>query len=595
MDEKQDDVHSEETVAQSDENPAATSRSPFAKNPSHSADDEPIVASVVAEPPPTYSPSAGMYGRHRTTPPAPRKTEEPQPPVGWRELLAVIGLVVLCDLTIYRGHGWSGYAALFVAAPALLWLGTYRPRLGGALWLVGAMLVVLAAKMVWCVPWLGWLMIGAGFALVAAFALALSGHSPYVLAVVLFASQTLRAGYERLNYYGRRLAAQHAPAGVGRWLNVVLPLVTLLTFGMIFIVANPDVVGYVSKQAEIFFNNVRDWLAHFSAWEVVFWIAVLWIGVGLLRLAAGRASGAADDSEENGNGKNALAGEPVPSPLYAACRNTLATVILLFAVYLVFEFKTLWFHTFPQGFYYSGYAHQGAAWLTVALGLATVILSLVFSGRMPADPRVGQLRRLAWIWSLQNFVLAAAVYNRLGIYIGFNGMTRMRIVGLFGISAVVVGFILVLVKIAKGHSFAWLLRRHLWTLAAALYLLVITPVDVIVVGYNVRQILAGHLAPSVQITVHPISSEGITLLAPLLECKDAMIREGVRALLAQRDEEAETLARQQEELGWTAYQMSDRRALDWFREHRSDWDAFASADQRQRAYDKFVQYAYQWF
>ena len=54
---------------------------------------------------------------------------------------------------------------------------------------------------------------------------------------------------------------------------------------------------------------------------------------------------------------------PAKAFVYPAFRNTLLTVIALFAAYLVFEFKTLWFRVFPEGFYYSGYAHQGAAWL----------------------------------------------------------------------------------------------------------------------------------------------------------------------------------------------------------------------------------------
>lgn len=110
-------------------------------------------------------------------------------------------------------------------------------------------------------------------------------------------------------------------------------------------------------------------------------------------------------------------------------------------------------------FVYSGDAHEGAAWLTVALALATFILSLVFRGSVRCDARLPKLRMLAWAWSLENVLLAFAVYNRLFIYVGFNGMTRMRIVGLFGITAVLVGFVVVLVKIAKNHSFVWLIRR----------------------------------------------------------------------------------------------------------------------------------------
>ncbi len=48
------------------------------------------------------------------------------------------------------------------------------------------------------------------------------------------------------------------------------------------------------------------------------------------------------------------------------------------------------------------------------------MLSLIFRGRVLADPRLPRLRRLAWLWSAENMLLAAAVYHRLFIYIGFN-------------------------------------------------------------------------------------------------------------------------------------------------------------------------------
>ena len=49
------------------------------------------------------------------------KSLNPEPlPVRGRELLAVSWLVVLSDLTIYRGQGFAGYALFFVVAPVLL-------------------------------------------------------------------------------------------------------------------------------------------------------------------------------------------------------------------------------------------------------------------------------------------------------------------------------------------------------------------------------------------------------------------------------------------------------------------------------------------
>jgi hypothetical protein len=509
-----------------------------------------------------------------------------QPPVRWREPLAALLLVVMCDLTIYRGRGFAGWSLLFLAAPLLLSVGAYRPRLGAAAWAVGAMLACLAAKTVWCGSAL---CVGTGCVCLAAFACALAGQTPHVAETALLASLTIATGYKRLAHYARR-AAGLSPLRAA-WLNLTLPLAALLLFGAVFVLANPDLLASVSEAAEALAKQVRSWLLQWSAAEMVFWVAAAWISTGLLRQASAGADVARLDQHERPSAEPGR-----PAPLYPAFRNTLVTVIVLFAAYLAFEFRTLWFREFPSGFYYSGYAHEGAAWLTFALALATVVLSLVFRGAVLGDPRVRRLRALGWIWSAENFILAAAVYHRMVIYIRFNGMSPMRIVGLFGMSAVVVGFSLVLWKIAHRLSFGWLVRRQLWTLALTAYLFALTPVDALVVKYNVARILAGDPAASVQISVHPIGSEGILFLRPLLTCDDAVIREGVRAMLAVRDDEAEAAARRRGSRGWTAYQLADSLVLRELRAHRARWATYHQRPRlRDNALARFHEYAYQWY
>jgi hypothetical protein len=520
----------------------------------------------------------------------PMVVEEP-PPLGWRESLAIALLVVLGDMTIFRGHGFAGYAVLFFAAPLLLAMGSPRPRCGALSWLIGAMLVVLAVKLAWCGSVL---LIVAGFALVVAFAVALSGSCPYVIEVGVFASQLLVAGYEGLIHYWRCLERRSPAIHRTKWLNLAMPLVALVAFGFCFILANPNLLKLFGEGVEWIGNWLRDSVLAFSpsVWEVLFWLGVLWVAIGLLRPLAKRTS----FYDQMPDDEAADAQEPSPAALYAAFRNTLVTVIVLFVVYLAFEFNTLWFKEFPKGFYYSGYAHEGAAWLTVALALATGVLSLVFRGDVLRDPRLPTLRRLAWLWSFENIVLAAAVYHRLYIYIGFNGMTFKRMIGIFGISAVVVGFVLVVWKIVHNHDFLWLLRRHLWTLAIATYLFAVTPVDMIVTHYNVGRIMSGDPAPSVQISEHPIDAEGVAALLPLLECKDTTIRDGVTAMLAQRQTAAQSLAADNENLGWTTFQLADRTMLESLDRASDGWKSYtADPAKRWQAMDRFKKYAYQWY
>jgi hypothetical protein len=280
---------------------------------------------------------------------------------------------------------------------------------------------------------------------------------------------------------------------------------------------------------------------------------------------------------------------------YSALRNTLIAVNVLFVVYLVFEFKTLWFREFPRGFYYAGYAHEGAAWLTAALALATLVLSLIFRGAVLQDYRIARLRRLAWVWSALNLVLALSVCNRMYIYIDFNGMTRMRTIGLFGIASVVVGFCLVLWKIVRGRDFGWLVRHQLWTVAIFVYLFAITPVDLLVHRYNVRQIRGGDLAPAVQISVHPINAEGYLAIVPLVDCPDPIIRDGVRAMLAERALSASRVARERQQLGWTTRQWAEAKLQARLAQTRAKWQTYLDDGKRVEAIRRFDDYAYQWY
>ena len=517
-----------------------------------------------------------------------------QPPLRWRELLAVVLMVVLADLTLYRAYGFAGYTAFFLVTPLLFCLGSPRPRRAGGFYLLAFMLLLLTGKMLWCGSWL---LVGAGFSLLVAFAMALSGICPYVLETVVFASQTILAGYEGLVQY-RRSADTLSPIAARKiGLEFLLPLAAFVVFALLFIVANPNLVTFFGAQAQLLFTSIRDFILHISpAWqEALIWFAVLWLSIGLLRPVMRKALLQEEPKPETVACEPGHAAETA-TPLYPACRNTLLTVIALFAAYLVFEFSTLWCRVFPEGFYYSGYAHEGAAWLTVALALSTLILSLIFRGRILGDARLPRLRRMAWIWSLENLLLALAVYHRMNIYVGFNGMTRMRMVGIFGMTCVVAGFLLVICKIRRRHSFLWLMRRQLWALAITVFLFALTPVDAIVHNYNVRRIMAGDPAPSVQISVHPINPEGVSQLLPLLNCKDKIIRDGVKAMLAARLEKAEMLAFQHEKQGWTTFQIANRDMLHELQSASYYWAEYQDDPQkRDEAIRHFNKYAYQWY
>ena len=504
------------------------------------------------------------------------------PAVRALELFAVIASVVICDLTIYRGEGYFGLAALFLALPVFLALGSPIRSWNWSLLVMIALQGGVIARLAWCgSP--GAVVIG--IACLIGYAMCLAGLPPYITRVLGFASLLIAAGHRGLNQYASQFASKSRwIPGMGLFLSIGFPLLALVVFGTLFILANPDLVKSVGVQFEQFVNLLTEWLEHFSLLEFPFCLAAGWLIVGLLR---------PDRREPEEWVVMVDADLPGPAPLYEAFRNTLVMVVGLFTVYLVFEFKTLWFREFPKGFHYSGYAHQGAAWLTVALALATALLSMIFQGRILLDERLGRLRTLAWVWSFLNLLLAFAVFHRLWIYVGFNGMTRMRTVGWLGIGSVVVGFLLVVIKIAKQKDFRWLLRRELWTVSFAAYLYFVLPVDRWITQFNVRQVLAGNLAPSVQISEHPLSAEGYLQLEPLRQCTDDTIRKGIIAMLEQWQYESGEGHQQRPKLGWTARQIAEEQLINQLR----SIPEVQTLDSATSATDlaAFRQYAYQWY
>lgn len=507
-----------------------------------------------------------------------------QPPIVARELLALAGVIALCDLTIYRAHGFAGLSVLFTVAPLLLLWGIVPRKFDSSAWIVAPLLALTALRLIWCGSTAAAI---AGFALLCGYAMGLSGLRPHVLQAGVYAAHLISAGHRGLHYYSKVLSRFSPKFFRANWLAVLLPAGTLIVFGTIFILANPDLVKSFSTGLTQFVETLQRWFETFHPTEVLFWIGVGWVTVGLLRPDVKQVAMANDAVY--------VSVEETRSPLYDAFRNTLFMVIGLFAVYLIFEFQTLWFRAFPKGFHYSGYAHEGAAWLTVALGLATLLLSMIFRGQILDDPRRAHLRWLAWIWSAQNLLLALAVFNRLFIYVGFNGMTRMRVIGFLGVASVVGGFLLVLRKIARNHDFLWLIRRQLWTVSFAAYLYAVLPVDAFVNEYNVRRIMAGDPAPSVQISVHPTSAEGYLRLPPLINCEDPIIRQGIRAMLANKLADAQEAAVVRRQKGWTAYQLAEDRLLQELQAIRSSWEGDADTSRRGAALDEFHEYAYQWY
>lgn len=122
------------------------------------------------------------------------------------------------------------------------------------------------------------------------------------------------------------------------------------------------------------------------------------------------------------------------------------------------------------------------------------------------------------------------------MYIDYNGLTRLRIVGLYGILLIVVGLSVMVWKVGRSQSFMWIIRRDLLAFWAALVILALTPRDTICWKYNASRVMDGDLKPLALLTVQKISPEGYPPLLRLLDHREAWVREGVAAFLGRYSE-----------------------------------------------------------
>ncbi len=525
---------------------------------------------------------------------SPLPLDSPQPVLIAREAASLRDVVSwilwagLADWSIFRTLGMTGPAVFLALAPLVFLLGCRQWAKRKTAMVVALILWAIAARLVWSGGVLLWLV---GLLFVAGLALAAAGEFPFVIESVTLAARAWIDGLYRvcLGSPWRTVNLDDARA-MRAGNNLTFPIIAAIAFGSLFVFANPDLAQWFGGRLKQWQTWVWKFAGGFSVWELPFCIFALVIGAGLMRplrplfMAGPRPVDAMRTMPAD-----------TPSPLYEAFRNTLWTLIVLFAAYLCFEFVTLWRRDFPPGFYYAGYAHQGAAWLTVALALATMILSFMFSSAMLSDTRLSRLRSLAWIWSLENFLLAIAVYNRLGIYINYNGMTRMRTIGLFGITVVVIGLVLVLIKIKRERSFWWLVRFQLLALFLTVTAYLLFPVDYVAQRYNAARIRQGRLHPAVMIAVKPIDDEGVFPLLQLIDTEDQKIREGVRAMLAERQLRIERFSRDGD-WHWTQFEGAKAMLYPELAKNESKWATYrGDAVARQRAIDRFVAYSMQWY
>ena len=150
----------------------------------------------------------------------------------------------------------------------------------------------------------------------------------------------------------------------------------------------------------------------------------------------------------------------------ASVRNSLFLFNGIFAVQTALDLLVLTGGmALPEGMSYASYAHRGAYPL-----VATAILAGGFAiGTRKLIIRDSLLRKLVYLWLLQNLILVLSALFRLNLYVDSYALTYLRVAAFIWMLLVFVGLALVFRQIYSNKSNLWLLSRNGIALLLVLY------------------------------------------------------------------------------------------------------------------------------
>ncbi|MEW5687733.1 MAG: DUF4173 domain-containing protein [Pseudomonadota bacterium] len=176
----------------------------------------------------------------------------------------------------------------------------------------------------------------------------------------------------------------------------------------------------------------------------------------------------------------------LPGVTTASITLSLAVFNAIFAVQNGLDVAYLWGGLgLPEGTTFAEYAHRGAYPL-IATALLAGLFVLVFLRPGSATASDRRVRWLVTAWVAQNLFLVASTALRTLDYVEAYSLTRMRIAALLWMGLVAMGLALILWRLLRGRSAAWLINAN--ALAAGLVLAFCSVADLgaIAADWNVR-------------------------------------------------------------------------------------------------------------
>nr|WP_277998606.1 DUF4173 domain-containing protein [Sphingomonas liriopis] len=254
-----------------------------------------------------------------------------------------------------------------------------------------------------------------------------------------------------------------------------------------------------------------------------------------------------------------IAGVALPQTGVGTLILSLATFNVIFAGQNALDIAFLWSGAaLPDGVTMAEYAHRGAYALIVTALLAGVfVLATLRPGSAGAASPV--VRRLVTAWIVQNLLLVASSGLRTLDYVDAYGMTVLRLAALVWMALVATGLALILWRLLRGRSAAWLINANAFAAAVVLTACAIVDLGATAAAWNVRVALArGRAGPPLDLCY--LERMGSSALVPLATLERHAHGAGLRDRLGYLRWQAQSRVAA-DQASWTGWTFRNARRL----------------------------------
>lgn len=140
----------------------------------------------------------------------------------------------------------------------------------------------------------------------------------------------------------------------------------------------------------------------------------------------------------------------------------------------------------PNGLTYSQYVHDGVNLLIISVILAIGVILFFFRGNLNFYENNQLLKKLTFVWLIQNTILLLLVAQKNMSYIAAYGLTYKRIGVFVFLLLTIVGIALTYIKIIHKKTIWYLFRTGLTTAYLTLCLLMVFNWNAIILRYNLN-------------------------------------------------------------------------------------------------------------